>query len=130
MRRPNEPVPRDNADDLDVIIGKPERWWLGSPAISWPSRLRSDSSGADISKLYHALSRGRRRPGGAGRVLSCIVAVRRDQPWHCNDRGAPPLLSAIAASSVRQSRTISQRYVFRAFAAQARSADATPLSIA
>jgi hypothetical protein len=44
-------MPRDDAHDFYVVVGKPERRRLGSPAKPGPSRLRPDSGDLHIGQF-------------------------------------------------------------------------------
>src|SRR5207253_6909 len=80
------------AHDFHVIISKPERWRLSSPAKTRPARWGNGSSDIHIGELYHARRRGRPRP-----VQDCRGSVRPVLPLH-HTRGSTAAIGDCATS--------------------------------
>src|SRR5258707_9960100 len=75
VRRPDQPMPRNHAHDLHVVVGKPERRRLGSPAKPRSSCLRSDSS-----DIHPPIIPGAPSLAATGRGPPAPVALRRAWP--------------------------------------------------
>src|SRR3954452_25021939 len=78
MRRADQPMPGDDAHNLDIIFCKAKRWWFGSPAKARPAHRLLNRNGLHMPELYQALGRGQPRQGGIIRDMPCPFGADRD----------------------------------------------------
>ena len=88
VRRADQPMPRDDAHDLDIIFRKAERRWRCGTAEPRPAHRLLNRNGLHMPELYQALGRGRPRQGGVVRDTSGPFGADRDSSDDARDAAA------------------------------------------